>query len=252
MSRPSSIRSPASPSRCCARPANWASQPCICPKNTAAWRWILLRRCWWPRASPKTDHTRPGTADKPESAPCRCCCSEPRSRSSAICRRVATAEMVAAYALSEPQAGSDALAARTRADLSPDGKHYILNGQKMWITNGGAADLYTIFAKVGGEKFTAFLVERKFPGFSSRRRRKEDGHQGQLHHGPLFRQCPVPVENVLGEIGRGHIIAFNILNIGRLKLGPVRLRRRQGSAARFARNTPRSAKPLANPSPSSA
>src|SRR5271154_3535694 len=78
--------------------------------------------------------------------------------------RIATAELVAAYALSEPQAGSDALAARTRADLSPDGKHYILNGQKMWITNGGAADLYTIFAKVAGEKFTAFLVERKFPG----------------------------------------------------------------------------------------
>jgi alkylation response protein AidB-like acyl-CoA dehydrogenase len=78
--------------------------------------------------------------------------------------KLATAEMVAAYCLSEPQAGSDALAAKTRADLSPDGKHYILNGQKMWITNGGGADLYTIFAKVGGEKFTAFLVERKYPG----------------------------------------------------------------------------------------
>ncbi len=102
--------------------------------------------------------------------------------------KVATAEMVAAYALSEPQAGSDALAARTRADLSPDGKHYILNGQKMWITNGGAADLFTIFAKVGGEKFTAFLVERKVSRPRVRRRREEDGHQGQFHHRHLSRQ----------------------------------------------------------------
>jgi alkylation response protein AidB-like acyl-CoA dehydrogenase len=133
--------------------------------------------------------------------------------------RVATAELVAAYALSEPQAGSDALAARTRADLSPDGKHYILNGQKMWITNGGAADLLTIFAKIGGEKFTAFLVERKFPGVSSGAEEKKMGIKGSSTTAIYLDNVPVPVENVLGEIGRGHIIAFNILNIGRLKLG---------------------------------
>ena len=133
--------------------------------------------------------------------------------------RLASAELVAAYALSEPQAGSDALAARTRADLSPDGKHYILNGQKMWITNGGAADLFTIFAKIDGEKFTAFLVERKFPGLSSGAEEKKMGIKGSSTTAIYLDNVPVPVENVLGEIGRGHIIAFNILNIGRLKLG---------------------------------
>src|SRR6202789_2425645 len=133
--------------------------------------------------------------------------------------RVASAELVAAYALSEPQAGSDALAARTRADLSPDGKHYILNGQKMWITNGGAADFYTIFAKVDGERFTAFLVERKFPGVAPGAEEKKMGIKGSSTTAIYLDNVPVPVENVLGEIGRGHIIAFNILNIGRLKLG---------------------------------
>jgi len=133
--------------------------------------------------------------------------------------KVATAELVAAYALSEPQAGSDALAARTRADLSPDGKHYILNGQKMWITNGGSADLFTIFAKIDGDKFTAFLVERKFPGLSSGAEEKKMGIKGSSTTAIYLDNVPVPVENVLGEIGRGHIIAFNILNIGRLKLG---------------------------------
>jgi alkylation response protein AidB-like acyl-CoA dehydrogenase len=133
--------------------------------------------------------------------------------------RVASAELVAAYALSEPQAGSDALAARTRADLSPDGKHYILNGQKMWITNGGAADFYTIFAKVGGEKFTAFLVERKFPGVTPGAEEKKMGIKGSSTTPIFLDNVAVPVENVLGEIGRGHVIAFNILNIGRLKLG---------------------------------
>src|SRR5580692_365139 len=133
--------------------------------------------------------------------------------------RIANAELVAAYALSEPQAGSDALALRTRADLSPDGKHYILNGQKMWITNGGAADFYTIFAKVDGEKFTAFLVERKFPGVNPGAEEKKMGIKGSSTTPIFLDNVKVPVENVLGEIGRGHIIAFNILNIGRLKLG---------------------------------
>src|SRR5579864_2984110 len=134
--------------------------------------------------------------------------------------KLATAEMVAAYCLSEPQAGSDALAAKTRADLSPDGKHYILNGQKMWITNGGGADLYTIFAKVGGEKFTAFLVERKYPGVQPGAEEKKMGIKGSSTTAIYLDNVHVPVENVLGEIGRGHIIAFNILNLGRLKLGP--------------------------------
>ncbi|MGC1415845.1 MAG: acyl-CoA dehydrogenase family protein, partial [Candidatus Acidiferrum sp.] len=113
----------------------------------------------------------------------------------------------------------DALAARTRADLSPDGRHYMLNGQKMWITNGGAADLFTIFAKAGGEKFTAFLVERRFPGVTPGAEEKKMGIKGSSTTAIYLDNVPVPVENVLGEIGRGHIIAFNILNIGRLKLG---------------------------------
>jgi alkylation response protein AidB-like acyl-CoA dehydrogenase len=135
--------------------------------------------------------------------------------------KLARVEMLAAYALTEPLAGSDALAARTRADLTPDGKHYILNGQKMWITNGGAADLFTVFAKVGGEKFTAFLVERNFPGVTSGAEEHKMGITGSSTTAVYFDNVPVPVENVLGEIGRGHVIAFNILNIGRLKLGPA-------------------------------
>jgi alkylation response protein AidB-like acyl-CoA dehydrogenase len=135
--------------------------------------------------------------------------------------RLARMELLAAYALTEPLAGSDALAARTRADLAPDGKHFILNGQKMWITNGGAADLFTIFAKVGGEKFTAFLVERAFPGVSSGAEEHKMGIRGTSTTAVYLDNVAVPVENLLGEIGRGHVIAFNVLNIGRLKLGPA-------------------------------
>ncbi len=134
--------------------------------------------------------------------------------------RLARAELVGAYCLTEPHAGSDALAAKTRADLSPDGSHYILGGQKMWITNGGAADLFTVFAKVDGEKFTAFLVERSWPGVTVGPEEKKMGIKGSSTCAVYFDNVKVPVENVLGEIGRGHIIAFNILNIGRLKLGP--------------------------------
>jgi len=134
--------------------------------------------------------------------------------------KLAKVELLAAYALTEPLAGSDALAVRTRADLSADGKYYVLNGQKMWITNGGAADLFTVFAKVGGEKFTAFLVERSFPGVTSGAEEHKMGIKGSSTTAVYFDNVRVPVENVLGEIGRGHIIAFNILNIGRLKLGP--------------------------------
>ena len=135
--------------------------------------------------------------------------------------RLASAELIAAYALTEPHAGSDALAARTRADLSPDGTHYLLNGLKMWITNGGAADLFTVFAKVGGEKFTAFLVERAFGGVTSGAEEKKMGIKGSSTTAVYLENVPVPAENVLGEIGRGHIIAFNILNMGRLKLGAL-------------------------------
>ena len=144
--------------------------------------------------------------------------------------KLAKVEMLAAYALTEPLAGSDALAARTRADLAPDGKHYILNGQKMWITNGGAADLFTVFAKVGGEKFTAFLVERNFPGVSSGAEEHKMGITGSSTTAVYFDNVPVPVENVLGEIGRGHVIAFNILNIGRLETGSGRGWRREKRA----------------------
>src|SRR5713226_7647939 len=134
--------------------------------------------------------------------------------------KLSSAEMIGAYCLSEPQAGSDALNVKTRADLSPDGTHYVLNGQKMWITNGGKADLYTVFAKVGGEKFTAFLVERKFNGVQPGAEEKKMGIKGSSTTAIFLDNVQVPVENVLGEIGRGHIIAFNILNLGRLKLGP--------------------------------
>ncbi len=133
--------------------------------------------------------------------------------------KLASGEWLAAYCLTEPQAGSDALAAKTRADLSEDGSHYVLNGQKMWITNGGFADLYTVFAKVGGEQFTAFLVERSWPGVRPGAEEQKMGIKGSSTTAVFLDGVRVPRENVLGEIGRGHIIAFNILNIGRLKLG---------------------------------
>jgi butyryl-CoA dehydrogenase len=133
--------------------------------------------------------------------------------------RLASADLVGAYALSESTSGSDAMNARCRAVLSPDGKHYILNGEKMWITNAHFADLFTIFAKIDGEKFTAFLVEKDFPGFSVGAEEKKLGIRGSSTAPLILNDCKVPVENVLGEIGKGHIIAFNILNVGRFKLG---------------------------------
>jgi len=127
-------------------------------------------------------------------------------------------ERIAAYCLSEANAGSDALSARTRAELSSDGSHYILNGEKMWISNGGWADLYTIFAKVDGEKFSAFLVERGMPGVSAGAEENKMGIRGSSTTPLTLENVAVPVENLLGEVGRGHVIAFNILNLGRLKL----------------------------------
>ncbi len=135
--------------------------------------------------------------------------------------RLAAGELVGAYALSEATSGSDALNCRARAVLSPDGKHYILNGEKMWITNAGFADLFTVFAKVDGEKFTAFLVERGFPGFSIGAEEHKMGIRGSSTCPIILNDCQVLVENVLGEIGKGHLIAFNILNVGRFKLGAM-------------------------------
>jgi alkylation response protein AidB-like acyl-CoA dehydrogenase len=132
--------------------------------------------------------------------------------------KLATGEWKGAYGLTEPNSGSDALGAKTSAKLSADGKHYLLNGQKCWITNGGFADVYTVFAKVDGDKFTGFIVERGFEGFTQGPEEHKMGIKGSSTVQLYFQDCKVPVENVLGEIGKGHIIAFNILNIGRLKL----------------------------------
>jgi alkylation response protein AidB-like acyl-CoA dehydrogenase len=135
--------------------------------------------------------------------------------------RLAAGEIVGAYALSESTSGSDAMNCRARAALSKDGKHYILNGEKMWITNAGFADLFTVFAKVDGEKFSAFLVERNYPGFSVGAEEHKMGIRGSSTCPIILNDCKVPVENLLGEIGKGHVIAFNILNIGRFKLGAM-------------------------------
>jgi alkylation response protein AidB-like acyl-CoA dehydrogenase len=132
--------------------------------------------------------------------------------------KLATGEWKGSYGLTEPGSGSDALGAKTTATLSADGKHYLLNGQKCWITNGGFADVYTVFAKIDGDKFTAFIVEREFEGFTRGPEEHKMGIKGSSTVQLYFQDCKVPLENVLGEIGKGHIIAFNILNIGRLKL----------------------------------
>jgi len=133
--------------------------------------------------------------------------------------KLASGEWIAAYALSEPGSGSDALGARTRATLSPDGRHYLLNGTKQFISNSGFANLFTVFAKVDGEHFTAFLVERDFPGVSLGPEEKKMGIKASSTRQLILQNAQVPVENVLGEIGKGHRIAFNILNFGRYKLG---------------------------------
>src|SRR5438270_11580951 len=131
---------------------------------------------------------------------------------------LATGRKVAAYALSEAGSGSDALGARTAARLSADGKHYVVNGGKMWITNGGFADVYVVFLKIDGSQFTAMIVERGTPGFTTGREEHKLGIRGSSTTPLIFEDCKVPAENVLGEIGKGHKIAFNILNVGRLKL----------------------------------
>jgi alkylation response protein AidB-like acyl-CoA dehydrogenase len=162
--------------------------------------------------------------------------------------RVATGEMLACYCLSEPHAGSDALAARTRAELSSDGKSWVLNGQKMWVTNGGFADLFTIFAKVDGEKFSCFLVERGTPGFSIGPEERKMGIRGSSTVPIFFENARIPRENLLYEVGRGHIVAFNILNVGRFTLGAYCLggaKKALEASARYAKERTAFGRPIA-------
>jgi alkylation response protein AidB-like acyl-CoA dehydrogenase len=161
--------------------------------------------------------------------------------------RLASGQWIAAFALTEPGSGSDALAARTRATLSEDGRHYVLNGQKMWITNGGFADLFTIFAKVDGEKFTAFLVERAH-GVVSGREEPKLGLDGSSTTALILEDVRVPVENVLGRVGEGHKVAFNVLNIGRLKLGTRNIgcaKQALDHAVKYARERKQFGRPIA-------
>lgn len=144
--------------------------------------------------------------------------------------KLTTGEWKGSYGLTEPNSGSDALSAKTSAKLSSDGKYYLLNGQKCWITNGGFADVYTVFAKVDGDKFTAFIVDRNTEGFTQGPEEHKMGIKGSSTVQLYFQDAKVPVENVLGEIGKGHIIAFNILNIGRLKLCAAALGGAKGAA----------------------
>jgi alkylation response protein AidB-like acyl-CoA dehydrogenase len=132
---------------------------------------------------------------------------------------LATGEKIAAYALTEPGSGSDALGAKTTAKLNAEGTHYILNGEKQWITNAGFADVFVVYAKVDGEHFSAFIVERDFPGVSTGAEEKKMGIKSSSTRTLILQDALVPKENLLGEIGKGHVIAFNILNIGRYKLG---------------------------------
>ena len=133
--------------------------------------------------------------------------------------RLVSGELKASYCLTEPGSGSDALNAKSRADLSEDGTHYVINGQKMWITNAGFADIFIVFAKIGGEKFTGFIIERDTPGLTLGAEEDKMGIKGSSTRQVFFENMKVPVDSVLGEVGKGHLIAFNALNIGRYKLG---------------------------------
>jgi alkylation response protein AidB-like acyl-CoA dehydrogenase len=137
--------------------------------------------------------------------------------------KLASGEWKGAYGLTEPNSGSDALSAKTTAQLNAEGTHYILNGQKCWITNGGFADIYTVFAKIDGKEFSAFIIERGMEGFTQGPEEHKMGIKGSSTVQLYFQDCKVPKENLLGEVGKGHVIAFNILNIGRLKLAAATL-----------------------------
>jgi len=162
--------------------------------------------------------------------------------------KLATGEIIGAYALTEPEAGSDALNAKTTATLSPDGKYYILNGQKQFITNAGIADLFTTYAKVDGNKFTAFIVERNFEGVSVDEEENKMGVKGSSTRSVIFADVKVPVENLLGEIGKGHIVALNVLNMGRFALGAGNLggaKRALQEAVTYAKKRVQFGKPIA-------
>jgi alkylation response protein AidB-like acyl-CoA dehydrogenase len=163
--------------------------------------------------------------------------------------KLATGEMIAAFSLSEANCGSDPLSARTKATLSPDGKYYLLNGEKMWTTNAGWADLFIVFAKIDGEKFTAFIVERTFPGVSVGREEHKLGIKGSSTRRVILDNAQVPVENVLHEIGKGHHVAFGVLNIGRFKLAAAALGGAKEAltiATRYAKDRQQFGQPIAN------
>lgn len=160
---------------------------------------------------------------------------------------VVSGEQVVAYALTESGSGSDALAARTTARRSPDGDSYQLSGTKQWITNGGFADLYVVYAKVDGEHFTAFLVERSAPGVSTGREERKMGYDGSSTVQVILDEVSVPAANVLHQVGKGHHVAFNTLNIGRYKLGPSCLGSsivQLGNAARYAQERQQFGRPI--------
>ena len=162
--------------------------------------------------------------------------------------RLVAGEIVGAYALSESGSGSDALGAKAKATRQPDGS-FLLNGEKMWITNGGFADLFIVFAKVDGEQFTAFLVERTFPGVSNGKEEHKMGLHGSSTTPLLLQDAKVPAENVLGEIGKGHKVAFNVLNFGRYKLGAMcsgGAKNAIGEAAKYAATRKQFGQPIAN------
>jgi alkylation response protein AidB-like acyl-CoA dehydrogenase len=163
--------------------------------------------------------------------------------------KLASGEWKGAYGLTEPNSGSDALGAKTSAVLSADGKHYIMNGQKCWITNGGFADVYTVFAKIDGDKFSCFIVDRNTEGFTQGPEEHKMGIKGSSTVQLYFQDCKVPVENLLGEIGKGHVIAFNILNIGRLKLNAAALGGSKlgiNNAVQYAKTREQFKTPIAN------
>ena len=162
--------------------------------------------------------------------------------------RLLTADLVGAYCLSEPGSGSDALGAKARATRQPDGS-FVLNGEKTWITNGGFADLYIVFAKVDGDQFSAFIVERAFDGVSSGKEEHKMGLHGSSTTPVILQDVRVPAENVLGEIGKGHKIAFNVLNFARFKLGAMcggGARSVIGEAARYAAQRKQFDQPIAS------
>ncbi len=163
--------------------------------------------------------------------------------------RLISGELKAAYCLTEPGSGSDALAAKTRADLTPDGRHYLLNGQKMWISNSGFADVFIVFAQVDGDKFTGFIVDRNLDGLTLGAEEDKMGIKGSSTRQVFFENVKVPADNVLGEIGKGHLIAFNVLNIGRFKLAALSLggaKMSNTTAVRYANERVQFKQPIAN------